>query len=79
MDMIQKLVECVEKLESNQTVRQPPKPSAPAPVDGPPKSSNPILSVGGVDKKDTTKGAMQDEEGFRETRHPQRQRPSVRG
>ena len=43
MDMIQKLVERVEKLESNQTVRQPPKPSAPAPADGPPKSSNPII------------------------------------
>ena len=40
MDMIQKLVERVEKLESNQTVRQPPKPSAPAPAD---ESSNPII------------------------------------
>ena len=38
MDMIQKLVERVEKLESNQTVCQPP-----APADGSPKSSNPII------------------------------------
>lgn len=41
MDMIQKLVERVEKLENNQTGRQPPK--SPASADGPPKSSTPII------------------------------------